>query len=134
MWYLDKRFQDVVIEGWNNQPHPEQLPLHTKLFKLANQLMRWNENSFGNTIKETKVLRNRIAGIQKNKNYHTSVYLQNLETTLLVEYYTKLKQEEMFWAQRPCVLWLNHSDKNTRFFHLTAKIHHKANTIYTLKN
>ena len=75
----------------------------------------------------------RIAGIQKSISVKPSLYLSNLEESLVKEYQDLLEQEEIFWKQKSRNSWLIEGDKNTRFFHSSTVIMRRRNKIERLK-
>ena len=40
-----------------------------------------------------------------------------------------LRKQEIYWAQRSRVNWINHGDKNSKFFHLKASQRRQKNFI-----
>lgn len=133
MWHSHHSFQEVVNMNWN-KICPKNLPLKDKLNLMASSLQKWNIESFGNIVTETRQLRKRIDGIQNHPNYSHSDFLQKLEKTLLTEYLDKVNHTETFWAQRARINWLRQGDKNSKFFHASVKIQHNKSTIHLLED
>ena len=63
-----------------------------------------------------------------------TVFLINLEKTLLKEYNQILQQEEIFWAQKSRCNWINFGDRNTSYFHTKTIIRRQRNKIGCLKD
>lgn len=118
----------LIVEGsWHKNQNEN---LHTKLSKCLEEVSVWGREFTGNfkkridkckqIIRSTKGRRDREA-IQRNQN-------ANKELTEI------LTQHEIFWKQRPKQLWLREGDKNSKFFHATARARRKNNHIKCLLN
>lgn len=58
--------------------------------------------------------------------------MEKLQKRLWDEYQKVLIQEELLWKQKARVNWLEHGDKNTRYFHTSTMIKRKRNIIEML--
>ncbi|XP_019166798.1 PREDICTED: uncharacterized protein LOC109162582 [Ipomoea nil] len=92
-WLTRTDVHDVVGRAWNS----------TRCFvdntrTLAEELAKWNKESFGNVFKRKKVLMSRISAAQKAlaANYHKG--LAKLELKLREELEIILHQEELIWT------------------------------------
>lgn len=62
----------------------------------------------------------KLAGIQAFIHYPTSLFLQTQEQKLTKDYSNTLQLEEGFWKLKSRITWLNDSDANTKFFHMST--------------
>lgn len=76
----------------------------------------------------------RIEGTHRLLATRPSSFLTNLERTLQTKYLSILRYEEIFWKQKYKIQWLNQSDSNTKFFHISTKIRRRKNKILSLKD
>lgn len=76
----------------------------------------------------------RLQGIDKVRNNRVSSGLFKLEKKLWAEYYQLQAQEELIWFQKARCNWLKWGDRNTKFFHASAKIKTKRILIESLQN
>lgn len=129
MWHTHQNFESWARSRWPSL----QGQLMNKIQAMASSFSDWNRKSFGNLFYELNRLQHRINGIQSSPNYHHSQFLQQLERSLLGQLALKNQQAEIFWAQRARINWLSQGDKNTRFFHVAAKIHHRRNRVVYLQ-
>lgn len=83
--------------------------------------------------KKRKILA-RLAGLQSSIHYSTSIFLQNLETQLSLEYSHILHIEEEFWQLKSRINWLNEGDANTKFYHLFTLHRRRRNRINALQD
>ena len=63
-----------------------------------------------------------------------SVFLHTLEQQLTQDYNTVLHQEFLFWLLKSRIMWLNHGDANTKFFHLKTLQRRSHSWVVTLKD
>lgn len=62
----------------------------------------------------------RLDSIKKSRNYHTSLFLPNLENGLFYEYEKILKCGEDFWKTKSRITGLTNGDVNTSIFYAST--------------
>ena len=112
-------------------------PMHIlshKLKILKGELKTWNKTVFGNIHNEVKKVVNALDLIQQNifLNGHNDI-LAHQEKIAKIELDKVLNMEEAFWKEKACIQWHNEGDRNTAFFHRTAKIKQTYKKISSLK-
>ncbi|KAF3661675.1 hypothetical protein FXO37_12812 [Capsicum annuum] len=73
-------------------------------------------------------------GIQRFRAYTRSLFLQELEHTLVRDYRLILQQEQEFWRLKSRISWLAEGDNNTRFFHTSTLNRRRRNRINSLRD
>ena len=91
-----------------------------------------NKTTFGNIFYRKRRLVKRIDGIRKALSRRINPGLLLIETDLIREYNTTLRQEEIFLYQKSRVNWLRFGDRNTKFFHVSTLFRHRRNKIRAL--
>ncbi|KAL6141497.1 hypothetical protein ACLB2K_059785 [Fragaria x ananassa] len=129
-WLNHENYSDMVSETWNNCSGD----LLSKTSNLANSLIDWNKNVFGNIFKQKRIINARICGIHKCLGRGPNLFLQNLEKKLIVDYEKIRDAEAIFWKQKSRDKWLREGDRNTKFFHLTTIVRRRRNKIDGLYN
>ncbi|XP_019239455.1 PREDICTED: uncharacterized protein LOC109219450 [Nicotiana attenuata] len=129
MWCSHPMFQSLVRDSFS--PNSTLIP-STALFKA--KAVSWNRDTFGNIFHKKRRLLARIARIQKSPHYPTSTNLQSLETQLIDELNSILKNEEDFWKLKSRIQWLSEGNANTNFFHASTLNRMRRNKILSLQN
>ncbi|OMO56897.1 reverse transcriptase [Corchorus capsularis] len=130
MWLMNAGCKKLVDQRWRAMSGD----LFGKGVLLAEALKVWNKEDIGNLFEKKKKLRARIGGLQRSLAVQRSHQLELLEEELLKEYNLILKQEETFWAQKSRVQWIQHGERNTRFFHVSTICRRRRNKISMLRN
>ena len=128
MWTTHAEFEPLVRQSWNTQR-----PFGESLVQFTAAVKHWNSEVFGNVFRNKRRLLARIAGIQRQPDYHVNWFLQNLEKNLQGEYTWVLNHEEIFWFQKSRAQWMSLGDRNTRFYHLSTVVRRKRNKIESLR-
>lgn len=125
MWMNHDKFSDFVLDQWKSYDGN----LSHKVQKLASDLQDSNTKVFGNIFRKKRRLLSRIAGIQKSLGIKHNPFLVILETDLIKEYEEVRDHEALYWQQKLRIRWLQHGDKNTKFFHLSTLVRRRRNKI-----
>jgi hypothetical protein len=86
----------------------------------------WGKQQFGNIPKKIKAAQDDLVELNNNSE---KAAMMNKILQKEMELDKLLESEEMWWNQRSRVLWLQHGDKNTKFFHQKATQRRKRNII-----
>lgn len=127
-WFLEDDFADIIRECWEPRDWEE------KISQFTRKVSRWSKYRGNNfTQKKTDIFR-RIEGVERARKRRDSQFLAQTERELWKEYNKLLSQEELSWYHKSRCKWLKWGDKNSRFFHTTASVRKRRNTIESLKN
>ena len=114
-WMSHAEKEVVIAMPWNGSNGDIVL----KSGKLEERLREWNPETFGTLFGNKKRLRARIKGVQRALAQYRSQSLEDLEERLVREYIDIPAQEQLFWAQKAEVKWIQQGERNTRFFSFT---------------
>ena len=136
MWTLHEGCRDVVASCWNERyVGCAMFVLSQKLKSLKSKLKSWNKEVFGNVHGLVKDAETHLLNIQNQID--TSGHSDNLleqQKLAQLNLDTALAKEECFWKEKANVKWHVEGDRNTRFFHRTAKLKAKTNKITCMKD
>ena len=144
MWIGHRSFKDLVASVWNI--HVEGNPqfiLNQKLKFLKTRLKTWIKEVFGNLKTNTTWIKEVFGNLKTNisttennilllQESMDSVPLDPTKSALGLARCTLknlLQAEETHWKQKSRANWLQEGDRNTKFFHLAAKIRGSKNRI-----
>jgi hypothetical protein len=127
MWIKDEECYRLIKECWQGQdPNLQQ-----KLQATLENLHKWGHNKFGILPKRIKAAQKDLLQLQATNNKGS---LMGLVRSKEKELDDLLHNEEMWWNQRSRVLWLQHGDKNTSFFHHKGSQRRRKNKIENIKD
>ena len=116
----------MVELAWNLYRDDSVLPIQERLERCQKQLRNWNKNRFSNIYKGLRQKQTQLQQLESlNLLYETAEEVQALRREIN-ELHTR---EEIMWNQRSKVMWLQHGDKNTKFFHATTSQRRRKNRI-----
>ncbi|KAL9673458.1 hypothetical protein QQ045_029716 [Rhodiola kirilowii] len=102
-----------------------------KLSLCKEMLKSWSRLAFGDMRRKIHSIKQDLEAV---KSCPRTAEMVEKERSLSEELDRWLVREETFWMQRSRVMWLNHGDKNTKFFHAKANQRRKFNRIAKLQD
>jgi hypothetical protein len=83
---------------------------------------RWGKANWGNIPRGIKAIQTRLQNLNSISPTREQITTKHqLETNLD----TLLLKEELWWSQRAKSNWLQHGDKNSKYFHFKASQRHR---------
>ncbi|XP_058724620.1 uncharacterized protein LOC131596076 [Vicia villosa] len=127
VWSRDPKCEEYVNRIWNN-PSTRG---HHKLAAMKKLEVVFKDYKLGSTSKEIHRVEEMLSdGKNWDSNEESMVHFKRLEKRKD----DLLHVEEIMWRQRSRALWLQHGDRNTKFFHGKANQRRKTNNIKKLKD
>ncbi|XP_021611709.1 uncharacterized protein LOC110614474 [Manihot esculenta] len=129
-WFAHPDFVDSVRTIWNHSNE-----LWSNIESLQQGLMKWNREEFGNIFAKKRQVLRRIEGVQRALTLNGySPNLVKLDFLLRQKMEEVLKQEELYWFQRSKEEWIVSGERNTKFYHLAAKVKKKRKLILAFQD
>ena len=127
MWLMDPRCEEQVQQAWMTEPSGSPMTRVFEKIKNSKQsLYRWSRDHFGSVRssidEKTKQLEHEEAAAPAMQN---GLVIKSLRQELYILH----AKEEQMWKQRSRTQWLQHGDRNTRFFHCQATCRQRRNRI-----
>jgi len=136
MWTLHDDCKNIVADTWREPiVGCPMFVLSQKLKSLKLKLKTWNKQTFGNVHELVKNAETHLQHIQSqiDTSGHSDSLLEQ-QKLAQINLESALQKEECFWREKANVKWHLEGDRNTNFFHRTAKIKAKTNKITSIKD
>ncbi|XP_070054291.1 uncharacterized protein [Nicotiana tomentosiformis] len=132
MWFEHKYSIELVEKWWNSyrvQGKTDEV-LAKKLKLLKEDMKKWNKEVFGNLEdRKTRALSKMEVLDQGGLLSQNSGQMEAERCAILSELEAIAKAKEISWRQKSRCLWIEHGDRNTKFFHKQANTHKRYNSI-----
>ncbi|XP_042474817.1 uncharacterized protein LOC122056914 [Macadamia integrifolia] len=133
-WTENSSFIHLIRDSWSQYVSGPPFILAHKLKRLKPIIRAWARQSFPNFDMELDKSKEALAGIQSQIEISGMTDdLFGKEADAKTAYLNALKNHEKLWAEKSCITWLKHGDRNSKFFHLYVKIRRGRNTIRLLQ-
>lgn len=110
-------FKETVLRAWNHQRlFEDEHNLATKIIHCRKAISVWKRRHILNSEERIKILRFQLDKAIATSNSSTRE-IANLRRDLNEAYV----EEEMYWKTKSGNFWLMAGDRNTKYFHSTAK-------------
>lgn len=127
-WNLDEGFRKIVTEAWKDSDWVNGCA------KFRKSAAAWNQNIVGSYAKKRKELLRRLEGVDRALRLRPHRGLLKLQDRLWGDYMKVINQEELLWYQKTRSKWLQFGDRNTSFFHASAKVTQRRLKVSSLQN
>jgi predicted DNA-binding protein len=81
--------------------------------KRRDTLLGWSRKKFGLNGRRIRELTRQLGRLQHHENPDNMVDIKNV----LEKTHQLMEMEDLYWKQRAKRNWLQHGDRNTKFFH-----------------
>ncbi|KAJ1379423.1 Endonuclease/exonuclease/phosphatase superfamily, partial [Sesbania bispinosa] len=133
LWEDHPLCADVVEQGWKdiakgNNPWSDFL---NRANSCRSSLQSWHREKFRKADEEIADLKRKLQQLQDEPGAGDNWAEMNAIKGKIREL---RKREEIYWAQRSRIKWLNWGDRNTRFFHSSTIQRRDRNRLVRLRN
>lgn len=129
-WLEDERCGDIVREGWELGYEEGLRKVQQLVGKVAVGLSAWNCNVLGEWEKRRKKLKRDLESCRRS-----ALHGQGVAKEALLRFQLDHEEQiDIYWKQRPHVKWMEHGDRNTKFFHAACSERKQRNFIGRLDN
>ncbi|XP_042488955.1 uncharacterized protein LOC122069075 [Macadamia integrifolia] len=134
-WTDHEDFDRVVAESWAEWvPGSPILSLMSKLKRLKGALKGWEKLTFPHFERDLDEAKKNLAHVQEEIDSNgLSDQLFRMEADAKTALLKAQDNHEKLWAEKARLRWLTYGDRNSKFFHLSAKMRRNRNTIRSLK-
>lgn len=126
-WLREPVCKQIVQDSWSRNYNET---LQVKTSSCLEEVSAWGHEFTGNFKERISHWRRVINSTKGRREEGARVSYQEASKNLN----EVLVQQEIFWKQRSKQLWLREGDKNSKYFHATAKARRKSNHVQSLIN
>ena len=113
VWLRDDDCDNILASNWNGGGHDP----HDKAVSCLSQMSRWANKRFGDVPRKIEEVKR---GLDELYGHEEEAGVLERIRRLEVRLDDLLESEEIWCAQRSRAMWLQHGDKNSKFFHQKA--------------
>ncbi|GMY18265.1 transposon tx1 uncharacterized 149 kda protein [Fagus crenata] len=131
MWTKDPRCFDVIEKAWKREfVGNDGLKLCRKQVHIASALRKWNKEVFGHYQSKFFEISRKIEEIKCKDPSEVNCIK---EVNLQAELNCWLSRNESMWRRKSRETWLKNGDRNTRYFHTSAVVRRRHNSIDAIR-
>lgn len=131
MWLEREDCGDVIKAAWSRGGTARSLEdLESKMAECRRSLLAWSKQHFKHNLMEINSARRRLQQLYESVMNEEG---QGEERALKSRIDALWKREEIYWKKRSRVKWLDHGDKNTKYFHQTSLARRRRNKIVRIR-
>jgi hypothetical protein len=127
IWLQEQGCIQIIKDTWEHNMGDTS----DKLRAVMDNTFRWGKANCGNIPREIKAIQDKIQKLNTPTPTREQLNTKHILETKLD---TLLHKEELWWSQRAKSNWLQHGDKNSKYFHFKASQRHRKNTINFIKD
>lgn len=135
-WFDYDEVTSIVANSWTPYSYPNSLSnFHRNLTVIRCNVSLWNRHSLGKLENRIDCVRDRNH-ILEAKDCECSLSPEDSVNLSIAykEHQALLRQLDTKWRSKSRINWVNDGDRNTRFFHLTALLRCRRNSIDSVIN
>ncbi|XXG88202.1 hypothetical protein AAC387_Pa12g0446 [Persea americana] len=121
MWLSHNSFKSLVEQSWSIPISGNPQFIAQKMKVLKGNLKVWNLETFGQLKRNIEDVEKDVLQVQLAYDSHPSAQLLLDLNLAKLALHNWLNTESTHWKQKAKLIWLQDGDRNTRFFHQTAK-------------
>ncbi|MCH85841.1 hypothetical protein A2U01_0006693, partial [Trifolium medium] len=127
IWIQDPACLQVIKDIWTQDNEETK----AKLQSVLDKVYHWGTTTYGHIPKEIKSTQAKILDLKAQPPDRDNInQIKQLETKME----DLLFKEEQWWAQRAKAHWLQHGDKNSKFFHFKVTQRQRKNKINFIRD
>jgi hypothetical protein len=131
-WGREEACKGIIKKVWKKKGvlHDTWQTCKAKLAVCQKELSTWKRHHVGTLEKD---IADKAKKLKKFQEKDGEIDREHMKKTKM-EMETLLEQEELIWRQRSKAIWLKEGDRNTKFFHASAKQRHQKNHLEKIKD
>ncbi|KAF7151640.1 hypothetical protein RHSIM_Rhsim02G0183800 [Rhododendron simsii] len=125
-WANDDEVREIIRQSWASSIQGSRsFSVFKKIQTCGAFLTNWKRRKWADSGKVIEELKSKVFRLRNSDKGPPPGTIQNLKWRLKLEW----DKEKLFWKQKSRIIWLQHGDKNTRFFHASVMQRRSTNRI-----